>query len=466
VVDLPLGSLPPTTLDLVTELRVAEGCDAAGLELFLNDVRLARVQTEGATIHAEVPPAPRRERRKGEMLTIRLRRTCTPPADPKAPPRPWARLGTVRLLDHDGRVTAEPDWTAIGGAAGVRPVDGGLELVGLRMEQVESSDRLVPALWNVASARERSVDVVGWWCTWPAEAVRGTLVSDFLFFASTRRLLAPDGAPEIVLDEGAIHPALDVDILAEALPPKWQLDAETLARFVPRDSPRFAVYLAASARVHALTDLPVTVLKDTYLQNRPHFGAARTLAGRRHDLLLVYTNFVDAVERKFWRWYEPARFSDTTPEEVADFGDTIPRAYAWVDAEVGEILKRAGDDATVLVLSDDGHHAAKPGGAFSGEHADAPPGILIAAGPGIPPGTTIKNATLLDIAPTVLTLLGLPPASDMPGRVLRELIPGFREFDRIPTYRDVPREGPSLPAAGALDPSVAERLRSLGYLGE
>ena len=73
---------------------------------------------------------------------------------------------------------------------------------------------------------------------------------------------------------------------------------------------------------------------------------------------------------------------------------------------------------------------------------------------------------MLDIAPTVLTLLGLPPASDMPGRVLRELIPESREFDRVPTYRDVPREGPSLPAAGALDPSVRERLRSLGYLGE
>ena len=465
VVDLPLGSLPPTTLDLVTDLRVAPGCDAAGLELFVNDMRLSRTRTDGETIHAEVPPAPRRERRKGETLTIRLRHPCTTPVDAKAP-KPWAHLGTLRLLDHDGRSAAEPDMGAMGHAAGVRPADGGVELVGLRMEQTESSDRVVPALWNVASARERSVDVVGWWCTWPAEAVRGTLVSDFLFFASTRRLLALTGATEIMLDEGAVYPAADVDILAEALPPKWQLDAEALARFVPRESPRFAAYLSVPARVQALADPPLTVLKDTYLQNRPHFAAARALASRRHDLLLVYTNFVDAVEHKFWRWYEPARFPDTSPEDVADFGDTIPRAYAWVDAEMGEILKRAGDDATVLVLSDHGHHAAKPGGAFSGEHGDAPPGIVVAAGPGIPAGTTIRNATLLDIAPTVLTLLGLPPASDMPGRVLRELIPNAREFERVPTYRDVPREGPALPAAGALDPSVRERLRSLGYLGE
>jgi arylsulfatase A-like enzyme len=125
-----------------------------------------------------------------------------------------------------------------------------------------------------------------------------------------------------------------------------------------------------------------------------------------------------------------------------------------------------GDDAVVLVLSDHGHHAAKPGGVFSGEHNDAPPGVLIAAGPGIPAGTTVKSATLLDIAPTILTLLGLPAAADMPGRVLRDLIPGHREPERVPTYADVPREGPALPAAGELDPSVHERLRSLGYLGE
>jgi hypothetical protein len=464
VVDLPLGSLPPTTLDLTMALRIAPGCDAATLELFLNGVRLGRVRTEGAAVHAEVPPAPRRERKKGETLTVRLRRACTPAKDPKAPPGPWAHLGAVRLLDHDGRVAAQPDLANAARTAGIQLGADGLNLVGVRVEQVESSDRNVPALWNIASARDRSVAVVGWWCTWPAEAVRGTLVSDFLFFASTRRLLALAGAPEVILDEGAVYPPSDVDILAEGLPPAWRLDADELARFVPRDSPRFAAHLAAPSRVQALADPPLTVLKDAYLQNEPHFAAARALAPRKPDLFLVYTNFVDAVEHKFWRWYEPARFPEATAEDVADFGDTIPRAYAWVDEEVGKILARAGDDAVVLVLSDHGHHAARPGGVFSGDHNDAPPGILIAAGPGIPQGATLANATLVDIAPTVLTLLGLPAAADMPGRVLRELMPGHREGERVPSYRDIPRGARAAPAAGALDPAVRERLRSLGYL--
>ena len=463
-VDLPLGSLPPTTHDLVLPLGVSPGCDAAALELFVNGVRLTRVRTEGAAVHAEVPPAPRRERKKGEMLTVRLRRACAPGKDGKAPAGPWAHLGPVRLLDHDGRVAAEPDMAAIGRAAGAQLGADGVSLIGLRIEQVESSDRNVPALWNIASAHDRTVGVVGWWCTWPAEAVRGTLVSDFLFFASTRRLLALADAPEIMLDEGAVQPSTDVDLLVEAMPRRWQLDAEALAKFVPRNSPRFGAHLNVPARVQAFSDPPLTILKDTYLQNVPHFAAARALAERRPDLLLVYTNFVDAVEHKFWRWYEPGRFPDTTPEDIADFGDTIPGAYAWVDEQVGKILELAGNDAVVLVLSDHGHHAAKPGGVFSGEHGDAPPGIFIAAGPGVPQGGTLADATLLDIAPTVLALLGLPAAADMPGRVLRELFPGHREAERVASYRDVPRDAAAAPAAGALDPAVRERLRALGYL--
>src|SRR5262249_35079148 len=38
--------------------------------------------------------------------------------------------------------------------------------------------RAVPAVWNVASAEGRSVGVVGWWATHPAEEVRGFFVSD------------------------------------------------------------------------------------------------------------------------------------------------------------------------------------------------------------------------------------------------------------------------------------------------
>ena len=49
-------------------------------------------------------------------------------------------------------------------------------------------------------------------------------------------------------------------------------------------------------------------------------------------------------------------------------------------------------------------------------------GILIATGPGFQVGAEPRDAALLDIAPTVLHLLGVPVPDDMDGRVLTELL--------------------------------------------
>ena len=49
-------------------------------------------------------------------------------------------------------------------------------------------------------------------------------------------------------------------------------------------------------------------------------------------------------------------------------------------------------------------------------------GILIAAGPAFQPDAAPPDAELLDIAPTVLHLLGVPVPDDMDGRVLTELL--------------------------------------------
>lgn len=77
-------------------------------------------------------------------------------------------------------------WTTV--ATGASPeVHGILDFVehdretGRRIP-VTSDSREVPALWNVASALGRRVDVVGWWGTWPAEEIDGTLVTDRLYY--------------------------------------------------------------------------------------------------------------------------------------------------------------------------------------------------------------------------------------------------------------------------------------------
>lgn len=101
---------------------------------------------------------------------------------------------------------------------------------------------------------------------------------------------------------------------------------------------------------------------------------------------------------------------------------------------------------------------------ISGDHhAD---GVLIAAGPGIRRGFRCENASVLDIAPTLLALLGLPVGKDMDGRVLHELFDEKtwfgREVQYIETWEDAAWQYEQ--DAEVVTEELKDHLRSLGYL--
>jgi predicted AlkP superfamily phosphohydrolase/phosphomutase len=94
-------------------------------------------------------------------------------------------------------------------------------------------------------------------------------------------------------------------------------------------------------------------------------------------------------------------------------------------------------------------------------------GILVAAGPPFRAGAVPAQATLLDIAPTLLHLLGVPIPGDMDGRVLTELLdPAFTAVQ--PEHEPVPAAvAPSaIPQAYTEeeDAAIQQRLSDLGYL--
>jgi predicted AlkP superfamily phosphohydrolase/phosphomutase len=66
------------------------------------------------------------------------------------------------------------------------------------------------------------------------------------------------------------------------------------------------------------------------------------------------------------------------------------------------------------------HKVISPAFGPTGDHRME--GILIAAGPAFRAGASPRRADLLDIAPTVLHLLGVPVPDDMDGRVLTEIL--------------------------------------------
>ena len=107
-------------------------------------------------------------------------------------------------------------------------------------------------------------------------------------------------------------------------------------------------------------------------------------------------------------------------------------------------------------------------GTRDGFQTPAGPGIFAVAGPGIADGPIQEEFGPDDVTPTLLWLLGLPAARDMPGRARTEILApgaadpllpirwisgyGRREVDEIEK------------GDGKLDQETLERFRSLGYI--
>jgi hypothetical protein len=129
----------------------------------------------------------------------------------------------------------------------------------------------------------------------------------------------------------------------------------------------------------------------------------------------------------------------------------LDRYEALLDGWVGESVQALKPGEVVLVVSGYGMEPVSFARRLlapsrgtpppSGTHAGAPDGVVLALGDGVRPGAVVRGASVLDITPTVLYLMGLPVARDMEGRVLTEMLD--EEFTRthpityIPSYESL-----------------------------
>ncbi|HMC81675.1 MAG TPA: tetratricopeptide repeat protein, partial [Candidatus Polarisedimenticolia bacterium] len=223
---------------------------------------------------------------------------------------------------------------------------------------------------------------------------------------------------------------------------------------------------------------PAGLLIKILAATRSYQAAALDLLGRGPwEFVAVYFEGIDLVGHRF-QHYRPPRMRTVSEAEYRKFGRTVTEYYRYQDRLIGELLQRAGGGVTVLVLSD---HGFKTGGrrpeGILPYTMDQPvewhreEGIFILSGPGANHGRLDQQATLFDITPTILALLGLPVASDMPGRVLASALdPDFlRRFPpaRVPTYEGVgaAREPEGVTASDEVSAEMMAQLRALGYVG-
>jgi hypothetical protein len=172
--------------------------------------------------------------------------------------------------------------------------------------------------------------------------------------------------------------------------------------------------------------------------------------------------------------YSAPRREHVSEAEFDLYKDVVAGAYRFHDMLLGRLLEIAGPDATVIVVSGHGFHSdapRPPPGRSDPERAVLRHrrfGVFCMKGPGVRRDERIYGASLLDVAPTVLSLLGLPKGDDMPGRPLREALETPPVVERIASWDVVPGPCGMMPPEVRTDPWIAyaaiERLVDLGYL--
>jgi hypothetical protein len=172
--------------------------------------------------------------------------------------------------------------------------------------------------------------------------------------------------------------------------------------------------------------------------------------------------------------YHPPQQSHLLDTDFETYQHVIAACYRFHDLMLGRLLQLAGEDATVLIVSDHGfrtgndrlQETVRSLEGLSQWHRD--PGICVLQGPHIRPGVQLKGASLLDVTPTILSLFGLPVGADMDGRPWLEVFEGAAEPDRVASWDEVPGEAGMHPAELRQKPveshEAIRHLIELGYL--
>ena len=345
-------------------------------------------------------------------------------------------------------------WTSI--ATGQPPEVHGIRSFVMKTEDgrrvpCSSNLRQVAAAWNIASDHQRSVGVVGWYVTWPAEEVNGFVVSDH------------------------VRPA-------EESPVFWPVTAEQEDRLVRRTYPEELLSEVEShlvdesevTREEMKEDLGFFGLKHPFLGDELYMRLGLGLLTRhRPDLFLLYQHGTDVMQHlsygPFDEWIQGREEESRASRRVVGYyqyqDDNLRRLIEALGGSVADTSLTLPAGTSILIVSD---HGFGPGSrprqpALTGDHL--PEGILVMLGDPFPPAGRVEGATVLDVLPTTLHLLGIPRARDLPGRVLDDaMVPPFRPAPppSLDTHPFTPEGGEAIPSP--LDDSIVDELQALGYI--
>ncbi len=318
--------------------------------------------------------------------------------------------------------------------------------------------RKCKALWNILSQNGRSSVVCGWQASHPAEPVRGAMVSNLFVIPPANA--TPDDWP---IPDGSVQPPALAKDLADLRVHPREIEGITIQQLIPRANELDQNDPLVRRRLGFLAQRLAEVIS-------VHALATELLENQAWDFGAIYYECIDQVGHEFMQFHPP-RLPEISERDFEFYGEVMTGIYRFHDLMLQTLIELAGPDAHVLIVSDHGFEsgARRPRGPIEPAKWHRPQGIFVLHGPGIRADERIEGATLLDIAPTVLTLLGLPIGEDMEGKMLASVFKESPQTERIPSWENVDGEDGRLSAEiEDTNPAAAQaalrQLVELGYI--
>ena len=283
--------------------------------------------------------------------------------------------------------------------------------------ETPSYRRGVRAIWNLAADHGAIVTTASWRGTWP-----------------------PEPGIEFVLTEPGL------DLAAAEVFDTWGATSGTWDLSLPLFSPPDLLEILGILPASGVREPTLTIFGRDRVAMESVLRLAEQRAivqsqeeywEKRADLTMILLHGPDKVAHVAWGFlqevmygpFDEARLlADAAAwvgpvQEPGPFGwGTVPAPYLEIDAWIGQLLSVRRYDYVVF-LSDHGM-TRNPGPGLSGHHnvvsTEAHRGIFALNGPGVRRGVRLGRLSVLDVAPTLAYLMGLPIAEDLPGRVVSE----------------------------------------------
>ncbi|MBN8701445.1 MAG: alkaline phosphatase family protein [Bacteroidetes bacterium] len=360
--------------------------------------------------------------------------------DPPLSPMLWSSIATgMAPYKHGILGFVEPD-----------PTTG-------KIRPVTSTSRKVKAIWNILSQKGYKTHTVGWWPSYPAEPINGICVSN-KYTEFSENIDTPWKLPNEV-----IYPETLNSIFSEfRIHPQELTDAHILP-FIPD-----------AAKVDQEKEKSIQILaKEIARSSSYHAAATWIMENEEWDFLAVYLDTLDHTCHSFIKFHPPQL--PGLPDDYFNlYNDVVSSMYRYHDMMLERLVKLAGEDATIILLSDHGFYNNHMRPTWLPEHFAAPAlehrpfGVLCISGPGINKDERIYGSSIIDITPTILQLFDLEVGKDMEGKVLTQAFTEKQTIKYIDSWEKVDGASGMHPTDKIVDPwastEALNQLIELGYV--